>query len=139
MTKQYWHNDDSVFHGLGADLEVSAKLAWELIQGSPWASRWDPADENATGRQNFKVLSTEEVVGRAFSISDAFLAEAEKRGAIREVATPEQRAFATGHIEQIKHEASFKPEVESWQAAVESIRVRKETARAHKAKATETA
>lgn len=102
--KQYWRSEVT---GHGANLELRASIALDLIEhfGSVAGKRGEHDDN--TGRATIELQTPSELVDRCFCIADIFVDTASKRGEIRDPISDVELAHQGGEFEHAKSEAMF--------------------------------
>lgn len=78
----YWSDDMATLPVWGFKFHFVSELAVGLIERLALVAAKDDG-EDSMGRSKLKLLSAEEVVMRAFSIAEIFLAECERRGYVQ--------------------------------------------------------
>lgn len=92
-SKQYWA-DEELDNGLYVRIEYRSFLAWKLIEQG--MVTW----KISTSGDPFSPRDPQELVNRAFSIVDAFVATAEERGELLpRLMTPTERAKVAGALD----------------------------------------
>ena len=87
-------------------LEARANFAAQLIERFGLVAGRDDG-EDSVGRRALKLLDPQEVVDRAFAISNAFFDRAEADGGIVARAPIEERMVEIGRVEGIKNDAIY--------------------------------
>lgn len=108
----YWPDElnNSMNHGIA--VEFRAEIALGLIRHfGAIAAKFE--GEDSAGRNKMILLSPSDLVERCFSISEIFIAEAERRGYVRTPSvTDEQRAAMKARIDDITFKTRFSSTVE---------------------------
>src|SRR5438309_11216444 len=91
----------------GFVFELRSQLAWELIQRFALIAA-DDGGEDSHGRAKLRLLTTGEVVVRAYAIADEFVTTAEARAELRQVSYSDEAAMErSGALARIKSRAEF--------------------------------
>ena len=91
----------------GFVFELRSQLAWELIHHFAIVAGAE-GGEDSQGRAKLRLLTTGEVVVRAYAIADEFVTTAEARAELRQVSyTDEQAMERSGALARIKSRAEF--------------------------------
>lgn len=106
VERRYFDDDAATHPYYGVYFDVEAGIALRLIEHfAVVAAKID--GEDTAGRSKMELQSATELVDRAFDISAAFVARANKEGRVREAAGVEERIVKAGQLERLKHEQSY--------------------------------
>lgn len=116
---EYWGNTDSNtrISESGYSLELRANIALSLIE--KWGTvAGNVTREDSQGRAVCDLIAEDKLVARCFTIADLFVAEAERRGAIREdTRTSEEIAVRSGELARLRTRAEWKTAEAAFKAA----------------------
>lgn len=110
---QYWPPTHA-YDASGAQMELRASLAWNLIHHFGIVTAKPGEAEDSSGRNVLVNMSPEDTVARAFALADAFVDTAEARGEIRsQTEAGVEQAFARGgDLDRIRTDAQYPQDAE---------------------------
>ena len=106
--KKYWQNELTSKAIYGVSFEIRTEFAWRLVHHFGLIASMEDG-EDRVGRAKLKLLEPQQVVERAFALSDAFFDMAEARGGMREeTVTDEQRTEYSAKLERHRRDLVWK-------------------------------